>query len=137
MPYTITLPSDIAWLSDPANPDNIVVCGTRDTAGVADTLDGDIRVYAGGVVEGVVREQDIQTRDITLCHLTAADLAQVRAWRGTPLLLRTSDGYHAFVFYLATDHHRVMRTTPSDGIGSTTYDVDVTFTQISFDETLL
>lgn len=137
MTYTVTLSSDRLWLSDPTDPSNVVVCGSTETEGTVDALDGDIRVYAGGIVEGVVRDQDMRSRTMTLVHLSAADHARVIAWRGTPLLLRTVDGERFFVFYLNVTSHKVLRTTPDDGIGTTTFDCDITFARVSFDETLL
>jgi hypothetical protein len=136
--YTVEIDVSRAWLSDPANPTGpIVACGTLEQDSVF-TMDGDLRIYAGPVVEMATRTQDTRTKQLTMRHLSPAQAEQVRSWRGRQLLLRTADGDRMFCAYLEIDRTRLLRTTPDDGTpGSTTYDLQITFQQVSFDETQL
>jgi hypothetical protein len=89
-------------------------------------------------VEGVARQQDTKVIQLTLKHLSATQRAQVIAWRGKPVLLRTVEGERTFGFYLGVTQQRLLRTTPDDGTTDTvTYDLGITFNRISFDETQL
>lgn len=133
--YTISIEADRAWLVEAANPTGAaVVCGTSQTTAGSATLDGDFRYYAGGRVGVAVRDQDLRQLPLTLKHLSPAERDQIEAWRGVTLLLRTVDGAVMFCSYLSISDKRVLRTTPDDESDNVTYDVDVTFTRVSFDE---
>jgi hypothetical protein len=136
--YLVTLTSDRTWITDPFNTDNPgVICGTR-TGALDDTTDGDIRYYPGDRVEGVARPQNAKTMALTLAHLSATQLAQIRAWQGQPVLIRRSFGETFFAMYFSVSFTPVYRTTPEDGsTDQMTYDVDITFTRITIDETLI
>jgi hypothetical protein len=135
--YTTQLSTDRTWISDPMDPGGAsIVCGSRAEA-ISDALDGDTYYYAGGLVEGTARPQDTRTYPVVLAHLSAAAYAQFLVWRGRTVLVRTIDGERFFGYYLSMETDRVLRTTPDDDIGTTTYDVSITFTRVSFDETLV
>jgi hypothetical protein len=135
---TIVIPGTRMVLMDPFDPTNQLFCGSAQSSGLTDTLDGEVRYYAGGLAEPSVRSQDSRSYPITLKHLSSVQVAQVRAWRGTTLIVRSVDGERFFATYFAIAPRRVLRTTPEDGTPEqVTYDVDIEFTRVSFDETLL
>lgn len=139
MTYIVELEASRAWLTDPTDPGGTaIVCGTRDTDGPTSTLDGELRYFAGGLIEGIARDQDDWNSTVTLAHLSPADKDRVLQWRGRPLLWRTVDGERRFVFFVQANVKRLLRTTPEDGSGGeVTFDVQVTFGQVSVDETQL
>jgi hypothetical protein len=135
--YDVSISQDLTWINDPTDPTNIVQCGSNISSGITDSLDGDVRYYAGGRVEGWSRNKDARTMQIMLRHLGAKDAQLIRDWRGIPVLIRTTEGERFFGFYLETTTQRLLRTTPDDGVGTTTWDISLTVTRVSFDETLL
>jgi hypothetical protein len=137
MTYDVSIAQDLTWVNDPTDPTNVVVCGSNLSQGIDDQLDGDVRYYAGGRVEGWSRNKDARTMSIVLRHLGASDRQQIIDWRGVPVLIRTTEGERFFVFYLDANSQRWLRTTPDDGVGTTTWDVTLSVTRVSFDETLL
>lgn len=127
-------------ITDPTQPGDLgVTCGSQMQDGAyTDTLDGDVRVFPGGLVEGIGRPDDQLTMQITFMHLSAADAAKIRAWRGKTVLIRTADGERIFAFYIQTQTTRRLRTTssPDDGTG-VTFDISTTAARVTFDETLI
>lgn len=134
--YTVTVDADRMWISDPADPSSYVQCGTRQSSPADNPLDGEVRYYAGGRAQGVVRTQDVYTRPLTLAHLSQADQEQVTAWRGKVVLVRTVEGSRFFAVYFNATVQRVLRTNPENGYEDYTFDVDVTFTRVSYDESV-
>lgn len=104
MAYTTLVPATAAWLLDPTNPTGPVLqCGTR-RAGQPGTVvqQGEVIQYAGGRTESAVYDGQTGTVTITLANLTAAGVAQLDAWLGTVLCLRTFEGGRFFGSYFDT-----------------------------------
>lgn len=135
--YTTTLTLTRAWLSDPLDPaDNNLQCGTRTPSDLTDTQDGEFRPFAGNRVQLVVRELETLTRPIVFAALTPAQMQQVRDWKGKLLCLRTIDGERIFGAYLSVSEKHYYNTSVDGGATWTAYDATVTFTQVSFTESV-
>lgn len=137
MPHIVSVETDRSWVTladDPSGP--AIVCGTRQGSSAGSTLDGEVRSYAGGRTRAVIRDQDSRTRPLTLRHLSPSELDRLMDWRGRVVLLRTTDGERMFCVYFSVGDRPMLRTTPEDGSDNVTYDADVTFTRVSYDESV-
>jgi hypothetical protein len=133
---TVSLDIDRCWitLADDLDGDAIV-CGSTQTTPGDSQLDGDLRHYAGNRVRAVIRDQDDRTLTYTLRHLSPTEFEKLKSWRGRVVLLRTMDGQRIFCVYSNPQDHRVIGTTPDDDPdGIATFDVDVIFFRVTFDE---
>lgn len=131
----VTLDLNRAWITDPADPGGArIVCGTQAPTGATATLDGAIRHYAGNRVQAEVYDQDELQIPLTLRHLAQSELQQLLDWRGVTVLLRRPDGTRTYCTYLTVTHRIVYRTIPEDSSDTLTYDADVVFVQVSYDE---
>lgn len=134
--YTAQVTETRAWLSDPYDTSSSIVCGTVETTPLSVQQSGDLRYFAGNIVEGVLYAQTQTSRTLVLRHLSSRQKDQVALWVGKLLLLRTVDGERMFVFYQGITQTKMLRTTPEDGTAEDfTFDVEVQFYRVSFDET--
>lgn len=134
---TVSIESSRTWITDPTDPGGArVVCGTRVSTSAVATLDGAIRHYAGNRVQAEIYDQDEQQIPLTLAHLSPVEMQWILNHRGRTVLLRRPDGTRAFCTYLTVSYRPIYRTVPDDGSDRLTYDADVVFVQVSYDETL-
>lgn len=133
---TVSLAINRVWITDPDDPGgDVLICGSTQPSTISVALEGDLRHYAGGRSRASVRDQDDKTVPLTLVHLSPADLVLLVAWRGRTVLLRTMDGEREFVVYSEVPYRRFIGTTPSDDPdGIVTYDVEMTFFRVSYNE---
>lgn len=119
-----------AWLVDPTDPTaNPLSFGTRTSTDPALSIDGEYRQYSNGASQMVAYATQTSTVAYVLVNLDRAARIQIEQWRGKTLLLRTVDGDRWFVSYLGISPHRRLRT--SSGVR---YDVSITFSIVSYDE---
>lgn len=135
MSTLITLGTTRTWITDPTAPGGAsVVCGSVQQSPTSVPLDGDIRHYAGGRTQGVVRDQDDKILSYQLVFLSPTALAQLIAWRGRTVLLRTFEAERVFAVYYDCPYSRALNSSddvPSAGI---TFTAAVTFTRVSYTE---
>jgi hypothetical protein len=129
--YQASITLSRAWLVDPLSPTtNPITCGTRRGSDTAATLDGEFRQFAGDRVQLVSRNLHTLTVPIVFAALTATQYAQVEAWMGRVLLLRTIEGGRWFGGYLSVSKKVYLNT----GVTGTLYDATVQFTRVSYAE---
>lgn len=118
------------WLTDPLTPGGAaVVCGSRRDGQAADAIDGELVQYAGFRTELESYDSGTLTLPITFAGLTGAQLAQITAWKGRTLLLRTIDGQRYYGGYLAVSVTTYLLAGPL-------YDASVQFQTVSYTDTV-
>lgn len=124
------------WITDVIDGSSIQV-GTRQTSGPSLALTGAVRYFAGNFAAAASIDQDVHTRTYTIAHISAADASWLYTRRGKTVLVRTYDGERFFAVYFTTSPLRHIGTTPDvdDGSG-VTYDTDIEFTEVSYDESV-
>lgn len=133
MPTTL-LAATRAWLTDPLDPGGASVqCGTRRDGQLATTVDGELLVFAGNRSELVTYDTGSVTLPITFAYLTPAQFAQIQAWIGRTLLLRTIDGQRYYGGFLAVGQSTFYRGGPA-GSGPW-YEASVTFDGVTYSDT--
>jgi len=105
--YTTAVQFDWAWLIDPANPSVQVVAGVGTYSGqftpfnLSEQMEGEVRAYAAGRFRGVTGPAVARTASVPLGVCTDTQVRQLRAWKGTVLLLRDGTGQRQFGMYLS------------------------------------
>jgi hypothetical protein len=126
-----TLTATLAWLTDPLDPGgDSVQCGTRRPQPLTDTTDGELVLFAGGRAEMAVYDAEQVNMPVVFAALTGAQLAQVKAWKGRTLLLRTIDGARLYGAYLAVAQTTYLLASP------VVYDAEVMFQAVSYSDTV-
>lgn len=132
--YTATLALDRAWLVDVLNPTvGAFSCGTRQTSTDTDATDGEFRFLAGGRTQIIEKDAVSYTWPIELACITAAQLNQVKLWKGRLLCVRTIDGTRQFGGLLSYTVKRYYRMTMPDGT-TNGYDCDIVLTSVTYPE---
>lgn len=132
MAYTTTLSDSRSWLSDPLTPGGTTIrCGTRITAPLTETQDGELVVYAGFRTELASYDSVSGSIGVAFVGVTAAQVAQLRAWKGRTLLLRRTDGQRFYGGYLSLSAPAFLLAGPPP-----LYDVEVTFQVVTFSDTV-
>jgi hypothetical protein len=129
--YTATPVSTRSILLDVSDTTTLVVCGTVRGTPDQRTVGGEVRQYASGRTRAVTFGSVTRSEQLTLVALTEAQhLLVVETWPGRTLLLRDTFGLRMFGTYLDT---AVSRWKGTQGLR---YDVQVTFQQVTYTETV-
>lgn len=133
MAYTAILNLRRAWLIDPASPTGFsFTSGTRRTGEETDAVEGEVRQFAGGRRQLIVRDAVLFTMPIQFVNLSLADVAAFRSHKGALLLLRTVQGERVFGGYLQMSV--ATQTNTSKGLYGMAFDVTVQFFETSYVE---
>lgn len=117
------------WLTDPSDPSvSLQVFKTVRTE--QDTLDVNVRVYAGGRRRIITTPADVRSTPLTLQRVAAADVENLRDWRGRLLLLRDFQGWRRFGTYADIAVSSVFQGT----VQLPYYTVALTFTDVDYTE---
>lgn len=131
MSYTTTLPSTRAWLSDPQLPGGgVIQCGTRRGGPLVTASDGELRLFAGNRAELVAFDSGTITMAVAFVGITGDALAQIKAWIGRTLLLRTTDGMRLYGGYLQVSQTTYLLANP------VLYDAEVSFLGVTYSDTV-
>lgn len=126
MTTTAMVTANRAWLTDPLDPGGAsVVSGTVRTQAFGETEDGELVVFAGFRTELASYDSVTASLGVRFEALTAAQVTQLRAWKGRTLLLRTADGQRFYGGFLAVSMPAYMLAGPL-------YAAEVTFQIVSF-----
>lgn len=126
MTYTGMVVEPLAWLSNPLQPTGtVIVCGTR-RSGTPRTISqqGEVINYAGNRSEAAIYDGQTGTTPIVLVNLTDAGIAQLNAWLGTVLCLRTFEGARYFGAYFDVSQQVYVRP----GV----WDVSIEMTDVTY-----
>lgn len=130
MTTTATLTGNRAWLTDPLTPGGPnVVGGTVRSSPFAEVQDGELIVFAGFRQELAVYDSVTSSLTIAFRALTAAQVTQLRAWKGRTLLLRTTDGQRYYGGFLSI-------SVPAYLLAGPLYDAEVQFQLVSYSDTV-
>jgi hypothetical protein len=134
--YTGILDVDRAWITLASDPSGAsVICGTKQVSATGAPIDGEVIHYAGKRAQAAVYDQDDRAPHYTLSHLSWDQLQQILLWRGQVVLFRTVDGGRVFGVYFDCPYTRSLFTTPPDGTeGTTTFDAEVQFYSVTYNE---
>lgn len=133
--YTAMLTLDRAWLVDVLAPTvNPLQMGTRQTSTDSDASDGEFRMLAGGRTQLITKDAAQYLWPIEFAAITPAQLGQLSQWKGRVLCLRTIDGTRQFAGYLSYTIKRYYNLSMDNGLTRWCYDVDITFTSVSYQE---
>jgi hypothetical protein len=114
------------YLSDPTNPSEMLQV-FKVTRTEQDTVAASVRVYAGGRRRIISTPSDVRSSPLVFQHASAADVEQLRAWRGRLLLLRDFQGWRRWGMYADIAPVAVFRgnvQTPFFTVSLTWLDVD-------------
>lgn len=127
----VNLPITGAWLTDLSNV-SVNLDREYPPGDESDALDGAVKVYAGGRRRMVSTESDTVTVPLVFPMVTSEKLAQLRAWRGAVLLLRTAEWRRWGGFFAVTATPRLVTEDPAAQI----WRVQITWTDIDRDESV-
>jgi hypothetical protein len=124
---TIQVSFDGTYLTDPTDP-TISLHLFKGERPATDTLDGDVRVYAGGRRRVITSARKTRTSNLTFNKVSSVDLETLRDWRGRVLLIRDMAGWRWFgtYFSMASSAQWMGPDTPP------IYTVDLTFTEVDY-----
>lgn len=130
MATTGIVASPLAWITDPFDPGGAVVtCGTRRSGPSQRHVDGEVRDFVGNASQIVSFGTGGGSVPIVFAALTQAQVAQLDAWMGQTLLLRTKDGQRYYGGYFADGLTTYLTAGPL-------YDLEVEFLVTSYSDTV-
>ena len=118
---------DAAWFnlaSDLSQSITMVLTGESDMT----SRPVDVRRYAGGRVRSVTRPGTTKQLSLSFELADRADMYQLEDWIGTTVLYRDPRGRRLWGVFAAVDEGEL------PGVGADTVNVNLTFTQTTFDE---
>lgn len=131
MAYTTFLPGTLAWLTDPLTPGGpSIQCGTRRPQPLADSQDGELVLFAGGRAELATYDAHQVDMPLVFAAITGTQLAQLKAWEGRTLLLRTIDGMRLYGGYFSVAQTTYYLSTP------VIYDAEVRFQGVTYSDAI-
>jgi hypothetical protein len=120
---------DAAWFnlaSDLSQSITMVLTGESDMT----SRPVDVRRYAGGRVRSVTRPGTTKQLSLSFELADRADMLQLEDWIGTTVLYRDPRGRRLWGVFGAVDEGEL------PGVGEDTVNVNLTFSQITFDESV-
>ena len=120
---------DAAWFnlaSDLTQSITMVLTGASDMT----SRPVDVRRYAGGRVRSVTRPGTTKLLSLSFELADRADMYQLEDWLGTTVLYRDPRGRRLWGVFAAVDEGEL------PGVGEDTVNVNLTFTQTTFDESV-
>ena len=118
---------DAAWFnlaSDLTQSITMVLTGASDVT----SRPVEVRRYAGGRVRSVTRPGTTKLLSLSFELADRADMYQLEDWLGTTVLYRDPRGRRLWGVFAAVDEGEL------PGVGEDTVNVNLTFTQTTFDE---